>query len=932
MSTDKTPSGFKVRLAGTDRGGETPTYSRLGTRRREAITDAVVAKLMQGIVPRPTGNDGKKQAPTPTPVVVQNTAHRLAGSVNDAKNMMKVLPDLEMVKQLLISTILSPQDLMKVEFNFRLKNDDLGEYGPPMLAVVEDFFRDVYKIEGGLEKALEKILFKSGSHVVAVIPESAVDEVINGDKGMGFENLRTEYFEGGYPKPYGILGPAQVTAEKAGTKTVMESLIGMEALVPNFGTGNRVLEEEWVAGHEHYGIRITDNPNVLKTSLLREKLAKERLAGIYEARSIKGRKDRAKGEDEDSVRYENLFKRRNGISTPIVTIKTLDELTKPTVGHPMVMEFPSEAVIPVHVPGDPRNHIGYFVLLDPMGYPLDLAAVREYLNDTTLTNQPTTDMREALLRDAARIQEGVARPTAPTIEDLNRIYADVIEDDLTRRLQNGVYGSNVTVSRPTEVYRIMMARKLAGQQTQLLFLPADLVTYMAFDYNEYGQGVSLMEQNKTTGTIRALLRVANTLATIKNSVNHVNMNITLDPSDPDPSHTVEMMYHEYMRSRQFRFPQAVSGINDLADFMQSTGVGLQVSGNEAYPETKCEIENRSGDRVEVNTDLDDLMKKQHYLGFGVTPEMVDQSMTADFATSIIQQNLLSAKRALLYGKEFAGFYTDFMRKFTMNDEALMEQLRAKVKDVSLKDFQEVLNDTQGKITTTESAKEEGSKTATKKQIELLVMHFLDNLEVTLPEPDLTQFKIQYEAYKEYSDALDDFLSAVINTDMYTSDNMGEIAGSIDQIKAVMKAELQREWLRKNNIMPELFELFDLDDEADHLDLLKRHQAHLDKLAKSMLSFAKVNIKRKELYDSIFTSMGGEEAESSSSADDNAADDGMGGGADDEFGMGGMDDLGLGDETPPAEGADNPEEEAAPETETEAAPAEEETPPEEPEQK
>lgn len=910
---------FKNKLRGSQQQSEQRRFGRLSARRREAVTDAVVSKLIPAIVPRATNGQGTREKAAPNPTLIQGTANSLASSINDAKNMFNVLPDLEMVKQLLISTILSPHDLMKVELNFRLSNDDLREYGPPMLAVIEKYFTEDYKIADGLEKALEKMLFKTGSNILAVIPETAVDEVINGET-VANEALMSEYFDGGIPRPYGILGPGRVSQEivasSRGTKTAMESLLGMESLVPNFGFGHEEKGLSYVCGNEAYKISVTDNPNVLKTPLLKNKLTSARLAGIYGARAIKRQGD--KDQPVAPQTYEKLFKARQFTHKPVVTIKTQDQLGKPTVGHPMLLELPSEAVIPIHVPGSPDQHLAYYVVLDTSGHPLNLSSIRE-MQDSLTAGTMSTNIRESLIRDASRMQEGRTLRTDLTSEELNRLCADVIEDDLALRLRNGIYGNNASLAKPAIVYQMMLARMMAGQHTQLLFLPAELVTYMAFDYNELGQGVSLMEQNKTTGTIRALLTVANTMGAINNSVNHVKVNLKLDPNDPDPADTVEKTYHEIARTRSFRFPQAVNGINDLADFMQMASIGMAITGNEAYPETEVSIDNMPNSRVEVSTELDESMKKRHYLGFGVTPEMVDQSMTADFATSILQQNLLTAKRAMLYGKKFTAHYTDHVRKYTLNDQNLMDALREIVKKASMKDYQTVVDEQAGNITTQASVeKKEVKRQATDEDVERLVMHFIDTVEVALPEPDMTQFEIQKEAYESYSQSIDGFLDAVINSEMYTSENLGELSGSIDQIRAVMKAELQRDWLIRNNVVPELFEMLNLDGvDGDHLDLLKRHQRHLDVLAKSMLSFAKTAFKRKEIYNSLFGALGGEgtdEGTDDGSSDDGTTDDGMGGETD-EFGFDeGLDTEGGGDDTPPEEEP----------TETEETPPEEDT--------
>jgi len=48
------------------------------------------------------------------------------------------------------------------------------------------------------------------------------------------------------------------------------------------------------------------------------------------------------------------------------------KLLRKSIGKPMLMKLPTESTIPVFIPGDPSNHIGYFVMLDGNGKPLEL--------------------------------------------------------------------------------------------------------------------------------------------------------------------------------------------------------------------------------------------------------------------------------------------------------------------------------------------------------------------------------------------------------------------------------------------------------------------------------------------------------------------------------------------------------------------------------
>src|SRR5690606_36700190 len=78
------------------------------------------------------------------------------------------------------------------------------------------------------------------------------------------------------------------------------------------------------------------------------------------------------------------------------------QLNKDSVGHPLVMHLPAEAVIPVHIPGNVRQHIGYYVLLDINGNPVVLSQSDDYYADIRSSMTGNPDMASHLMQMANR--------------------------------------------------------------------------------------------------------------------------------------------------------------------------------------------------------------------------------------------------------------------------------------------------------------------------------------------------------------------------------------------------------------------------------------------------------------------------------------------------------------------------------------------------
>ena len=190
----------------------------------------------------------------------------------------------------------------------------------------------------------------------------------------------------------------------------------------------------------------------------------------------------------------------------MLRIKTLDELDKETVGNPLLLTPPIESLIPVHVPSSPSEHIGYFMIVDNHGNPIRATATQDYYADFAYNAANMREMSSQLLANGRRSSEGRRDMNdIMMFEEAAKCYAEIIEDDLYQRLKSGVYGGNVKISRPTEIYRMMLARACSQMHTQLIYIPASLVVYAAFDYNDFGVGKSLVESTKILGAIRAIL-------------------------------------------------------------------------------------------------------------------------------------------------------------------------------------------------------------------------------------------------------------------------------------------------------------------------------------------------------------------------------------------------------------------------------------------
>jgi hypothetical protein len=876
-------------------------FEKLGLLKKKPLATAVVSKLVRNNEHLGNSNNvnPSRGVDIPTTGYLNKVSDITAGNVTDAENLYQMLPDTELAEQILVSSILSPKDMVTTELNYVCNESSLkGEITGVLLSVVEDFFTKVYKIDPQLPTILSDVLFKKGSYPVMIIPESSVDEIINGERGAVGMESRSDT-KGLFTHSIGVLGDSTFEDGKLLPKTRLK--VSMESLNLYSTPSYRMLRPRLAKKGFDTKISVSDNPDLLKAPFVHSLQRQHQLAAAFKRQGFGMESQNEVSRDDIEMSF---YRPRMQAARPVVGLKTAGQVKRATVGHPLVMRLPSESIIPVHVPGSPNEHIGYFVILDPMGNPVVKANRSEYYNDLNMNMSINKDMASQLISQGQRTVEGYQQRSDIDTEEATRIYAQLVEEDLIARLRNGIYADNIEISRPLEVYRIMLARTFANMSTQLLFVPAELVTYFAFDYNRYGVGKSLLEDNKILASLRVMMMLSNTMSAIKNSTPHTGLNITLDPNDPDPSGTVEKLVHNYTQTRQASYPLGASSPVDIVNFLQNAGVDLNVQGSPAYPETRMEVEDRQRSVVAPNTDLEDNLKKQYLMSLGLSPETVDSGYNVEFATSIVTSNLLLTKRVMLYQDLFTALLGEFIRKYVLNSGNLMDKLRKTVE--ANKNMLQDVDGTKQKAQLAEGGQkptEAESDSNEAVDVDAIVAEFINSLGVSLPRPDSITLERQMEAYDKYIEGLEKCLEAYFNADFLEGTSLGDQSESVEVVKAAILAHFKRKWMRDNNVMPELAELVTFtEDEHPMIDLLNTHTEHVNAIGASiqgyMIKVAETIKARNELTEAVETDkdidIGGSVVEGST--DDSGGDDGMGGDDDmggDDFGdddMGG-DDLG-----------------------------------------
>ncbi len=856
--------------------------------RRDVMTAAAVTKTIEG--PHRAGHDarGQRRSNQQDFFAFQNSLNKRSRRNADASAMMQMLPESELICQILISSILSPKDMMEAELNYVLANADdfSSDLANQLIERFRKHFSVDYKVIPKLPDMIREALIEKGAYILATIPENAIDQVINGGLAASMESLSMIYYPSGAVRGVGVLGSGKDPEAAQNNRPRLG--ISLES----FSLRQRNLEEEdyklqyadgfktregVVLSLEEF-VRVTDNPSALKTNALQGFLDKRNTTKVYAAALESINLSRIT-QVSDAQIERAMYRHRSVKSEAVAEVPTQGETSRRFVGMPLVLKLPSESVVPVHVPGDPSNHVAYYVILDEHGYPISSP-------DTDLLVSPSMSqganpVQSALIqRSAANL--GVSPDNFDYADKLHmqtavRIYGDMVERDLINRVRNGVQGATVSLSRNDNVYRLMLSRVLARKFTQVLYLPMEYMTYMAFDYSSDGVGRSLMDKQSMIGMLRTTLMFSDLIGSIKNSIGRTTVTGKLPEDDPDVMKTIEQISHQIVESRQLNVPTRVSNPSDIMGWLQRASMDFQWEGHPGLPEIKLNFEQTQSNHQKPDSQLQDDLRKSWTMGFGLSPETVDKAYSAEFATTAMIDNVLLSKRVVMWQNTFTPHLTQHMRQHARYSENLV------------KDLYQILKDNRDKILL-ELDKVEGVDEvdpARKDQyvLDYALRRLLDNLEVQLPKPTSVTLEKQMQEFDTYSQALDKALLAYITPEIMAPNIVGDMSEQVATLQSMIKGHFLRKWMAEKGIFTELNQLLAVDTigqpQGRLVDEIKSHVQAMTKAGITTLVGLSANRDAATADLKASGAVPGPEASSS-----------FGGGGGGSFG-GGMDDFGGG---------------------------------------
>lgn len=779
----------------------------------------------------------------------------------DIKNILAMNPNAQLAIDISVNGTLSPNNTLDSQLQYKSSYDKLGPLKGNLLQKIRDVMEEYVELDETLPQILGDAKYYVGSYAMLVIPTGRMKQLIDKDKRKDKDTDKAVHLESVISN---IAHVKSTNTYKPNTRYVTPSRIEIKMEDLGMRAGPRVKDKD--AGDKepiHGEFFVHSDAEVIRINQLRLKaLADKDTDGVLDAlenysdydptedlKEDTAKLEAAKAELlEKGVRLENF----NGNDTVFNQLRRVDQFSQEevitlepyiddeAVDIPYHGRIPHEAIFVIHHPGDVSKHLGYYIALDMSGNPV---TVEPYLDTYTPNNGAGYNNGDIASQVGAQanyaggnLELGFSGANtgfnANDTQSKSALFTKIMEERLLEKINSGVFkDSDLSLSEHRDLMHTMFSRYMSNKNTQLLFVPASLLTYIAFEHDDNGNGESLIIKHKNIGILNSTLTLANTLAAINNTIDYKEARITFDDDELDFSKVTEQITSNLARNSASNGQRMMhTDINRQFDYFGAKGLQFSFADHPAFPGTSVEITNLDRERTTVDSETVENNESKLIQALGSTPEVVDAARNVEFAASYFQSNLQAARRAIVDQKVLTKGLNKFVQIWLLNAPAIIKWMIVEI-DRARSTMPEI----------------RGIKTID------LVRGFIKSITTHLPKPDMVKVELLTKAIDAHEALVDKILQYTIGEDAILDMDVGEnLTEVLESVRVKMKAMLMREFLASNNMYSDgiVAALFNNDeDEMESamsriegnqqfvLNFLKKHeiisQTMIDKVTKDV---------------------------------------------------------------------------------------------------
>lgn len=704
---------------------------------------------------------------------------KLSSAKIESEKLNKLAPEIEQSKILVSSSIMSPNDLQDGEFIFSFDDIPALEDDPDLLKEVTELYNQYFNhvLNLGIKSYdwIGDAMYVSGAKCVLILPIATQIELRHRTQKeantnrynaeFGFESFK-EFSKGnddylfsgkklsladylkGYDPHVSSLVPSM---ESFGVKTPTEycSTDKLEQYVKVDPSYRNKYGATYVAGIENMVIN------------LKAKMSEGDIIRITENtdsfRYINTSKETVEEDIWSKLAAKYGFNNRP-VREEMVVLKANPSNYKHR-GHPTLIELPTEAVIPIFIPGAPNEHLGYFVMLDEHGQPLTADDSRAATDTTGCAGGSNAATFEAIFGTSC-CNAAYFNQSNDYTQMGSLIFNNLLDGYIRTRMKGILHRDDLQLSRFNALSTILFQRTLESKETTIVFVPPMLMHYFAFDYDKRtGCGKSKTSDIQFILSLRTTLMMANVVAAVNDAIEHKKIEFGVDDKNANVEAIMELIANIFIEKNK------LNGSIDPSEIMRdmySNSLTIIPKGLPGLSDISVDVQSAQGGSARVDDQTIEQLNNLLVAQLDVPSAALNQLNEPEYARSLVVGNLFFAKKITRYQHIWCKLMAEFIRVYTLVDipfqEALKKKLALSVKHKVKEDLPDAV------------AKMKKYNPNEYDDLNDLPTVIMNSVSVALPKPNIVVDKTQFEEISNYINNLQTVADKFFNQEMIPSED------------------------------------------------------------------------------------------------------------------------------------------------------------------
>jgi len=766
--------------------------------------------------------------------------------IQDAERVRELAPEIPQAENIVVSSIMSPNDLQDTDPKFSIENmPHLNETVKTKICdYLSQFFNPTLKLNEKMTRSAKEALYRAGADVFLILPEDTLARLVKKyNTNVGKENLSALYYQIYTEEHYKELldepifsGKKKTSVIKVGKeqKTIPAIPIKKQSVTSSvkadeeYKLDKKYKENGFLEGLESYLMKelASENYKIEEIRNGLETITAKIITQFEEGDTLKisenpevlrfGKAVRHYGKTMLGRRFEELYEDAEKTTNdpdkyePIIDLTPYTGVLDDQKGHPYCINIPAEAVIPVVIPGTRSEHLGYFILVDSLGHPIQANQYVIGNNGCSISNRITaaytamfgtkktqmTGIRSPYEFNAA----GYANPQSFQKNAITKVFNYVLDEMLRRKLQD-VGLRHVSVDKYETIATCMFYRLLENKQTSLVFVPENLITYIAFDYRDNGTGKSKLEDINFVLSLRVTLLVANMMALMKNAVARKEIEVSVDPKETNIMGLIDQIKQAVLTKYSLNLS---TNVQETAMNILNQNISVRTLPHPNAQGMDIKSNDVQSQVPKADTELNDTISTWLTSLLDVPYAAMNQTNEYEYSRSVATTNLFFGKKIRNFQKILCQKYSELVQTYLRYSPELVGGIRKILSgQVSGEEKDHAVNE----VPLDNTSVTKDHSTLTKEQIQEYLVNVIKNITISLPAPNIAPDKAQFEIFQEFMTTLTTAIDNIYTDDLAGDDS--DATNGLRILKANIKSNIAKDFANQMGIDTTITSIDDL---------------------------------------------------------------------------------------------------------------------------